>query len=93
MTAKNQTPGDHRPAVAIDLRIPVIMMVLAATAVPVELRSPSHASWSLGVYPADVLANVLGYVPVGMVLGSLGPLRAISIATAISILAEISSWE
>ena len=47
-------------------------MVLAATAVPVELRSPGQATWSLGILPSDVLANVLGYVAVGLALADLG---------------------
>jgi VanZ family protein len=72
----------------IDLRLPVIVMVLAATAVPVELRAPGLAAWSFGVYPADVLANVLGYLPVGLVLASLGRLRVVVVAGLLSLLAE-----
>ena len=64
------------------------MMVLAATAIPVELRSPSLATWSLGILPSDVLANVLGYVAVGIVLADLGPFRAVIAAAILSIFAE-----
>jgi Concanavalin A-like lectin/glucanases superfamily/VanZ like family len=66
-------------------------MVLAATAIPVELRWPTytasgfHGSTSL-VF--DALANILGYVPVGIVLSDLGPFRAVTTAIVLSIFAE-----
>jgi hypothetical protein len=50
------------------LRAPVIVGVLAATALPIEIGSlgsvPIRFGWSL----VDVMANVAGYVPVGIVL-------------------------
>jgi hypothetical protein len=63
-------------------------MVLAATAIPIELRSPSLATWGFGVWPSDVLANVLGYVVVGIVLTDLGPIRAVIAAASLSMFAE-----
>ena len=65
-------------------------MVLAATAIPVELRPPGHAVLGFSIEAADVVANVAGYVPVGIVLAGLGPLRAILAAASITMFAETS---
>ena len=78
---------DH-PADRIALRVPVITLVLAATAIPVELRLPSHDGWTFSFFSFDVLLNVLGYIPVGIVLGELGPFRAVTTATVIAMFAE-----
>jgi glycopeptide antibiotics resistance protein len=64
------------------------MMVLASTAIPVELRPLRYATLSWNILLFDVVANVAGYVPVGMVLGGLGPLRAVIAASLISTFAE-----
>ena len=79
-----------RPAVRIALRAPVIIMVLAATAIPVELLPQGHNTIDVGIKTADALANILGYLPVGIVLGELGLLRAIIVAALMAILAESS---
>ena len=66
-------------------------MVLAATAIPVELRAPHYEPGSFGTFASltsDVLANVLGYVPVGIVLRDLGLLRAVTMAAVITMCAE-----
>jgi hypothetical protein len=65
-------------------------MALAATAIPVELRPVSHVTVDFGVYASDVVANVVGYVPVGIVLGELGLLRAVMTAAVMSAFAEFS---
>jgi hypothetical protein len=65
-------------------------MVLAATAIPIELRPPGHITLGFAIFVSDVLANIAGYVPVGIVLGALGPLRAVGAAALISTLAETS---
>jgi VanZ family protein len=75
----------------IRLRVPVLVMVLAATAIPIALRPPQPPEWlplSLDAY--DVLANIAGFVPVGIVLAALGPLRAVTVAALLSLLAEVS---
>jgi hypothetical protein len=74
----------------IRLRAPVIFLVLAATAIPVELRPLGHATVDFGIYQYDVVENVVGYVPVGIVLGELGMLRAVVIAALMSTFAETS---
>jgi Concanavalin A-like lectin/glucanases superfamily len=63
-------------------------MVLAATAIPVELRPLGQATWTFSIDADDVLENVAGYVAVGIVLGGLGLLRTIIAAALISTFAE-----
>jgi hypothetical protein len=82
--------NSNRVADRIRLRAPVILLVLAATAVPVELRPLGHVTVDFGIYGSDVVANVLGYVPVGIVLGELGLLRAVTASALISAFAESS---
>ncbi|MBS0242551.1 MAG: hypothetical protein JSS20_10255 [Proteobacteria bacterium] len=75
----------------VGLEIPIIALVLAATAVPIELRWPTYDPSGFGLSVSivtDVIANVLGYVPVGAVLSSLGTRRAMAIAAALTIGAE-----
>ncbi len=75
------------------LRTPVIMMVLAATAIPIELRPWSLATLDLSSSDwLDIVENIAGYVPVGIVLGGLGPLRAVTAAALISMFAETSQF-
>ena len=65
----------------LGLEIPIIALVLAATAVPIELRWPTYDTSGFGLSVSivtDVIANVLGYVPVGAVLSSLGTRRAMA---------------
>lgn len=82
----------NRSAHRITLKAPVVMLVLAATAVPVELRPLGQAELGFDIHVADVLANVAGYVPVGIVLGALGLLRAVIAAAAIATVAETSQF-
>jgi hypothetical protein len=75
----------------MELRAPVIAMVLAATAIPIEPRWPAYAASDFGITATlvlDVIANVLGYVPVGIVLRDLGLVRALMTAAGMTILAE-----
>ena len=67
--------------------MPLISLVLAATAVPIDLRFESFAlTWRIEAF--DVLANLVGYIPVGVVLARLGPGRAIALATLVAVIAE-----
>lgn len=73
----------------IKLRAPVIFLTFAAIAIPIELLSPGYYSsidWSIDASHAFV--NVLGFVPVGLVLGEFGVLRALAAAALMSGLAE-----
>ena len=75
----------------VRLRAPVLIMILAATAIPVAFRPPQQPELlpsSIDVY--DILANIAGFVPVGIVLAALGPLWAVMAAALLSLLAETS---
>src|SRR6185369_5835260 len=74
------------PAIHVDLRAPVIALILAATAVPVGIRPPVGFDHSIGLY--DFLQNVAGYLPLGMVLNGLRWHRALMAAAGLSLLAE-----
>ena len=80
-----------RPADQIRLTVPVIFLVLAATAIPIEFRPLGEVKPSFSVDDiSDIVANVVGYLPVGIVLGQFGLSRAVFIAGLISMLAETS---
>lgn len=74
------------------MRSPIIALVLAATAIPIELRPPGHARLDLDFGVSHFLVNVVGYIPLGIVLGQLGLLRAVMAATAVSAFAEIGQF-
>jgi len=74
----------------IRLRAPMLILVLAATAVPVEFRSWNAEPMNFGFGFLDTLANVLGYIPVGMVLAECGVKRAILWAALLTFGAEMS---
>jgi Concanavalin A-like lectin/glucanases superfamily/VanZ like family len=77
-----------RPAEGIALKWPVIVLVLAATAIPIELRPWGIAPLGFSVEVDDVLENIAGYLPVGIVLAELGFLRAVGAAFLLSTFAE-----
>src|SRR4029079_4209394 len=78
--------------VSIRLLPPVLPLVLAATAIPIELRHPDFSLLNFSVFPLDFVANIVGYVPVGLVLAALGPFRGILLATLIAIGAEATQF-
>jgi hypothetical protein len=79
-----------RPALRADVLIGAL--ILGFTALPTQLRMPNVGSLldALGSKPVfvDVLANVLGYVPLGVALAKWGPARALLVAGALTLLAE-----
>src|SRR5262245_38720725 len=76
------------PCAKMTIRVPLILLVLAATAIPVELQPLGTKGLDISFHVLDIAANVALYVPVGIVLGGLGALRAVSIATLMSGLVE-----
>lgn len=80
----------HPSGVRIAWRTPVITLILAATAIPVEFRSPEQIKIGFDFSPSDFAANVLGYIPLGIVLGHAGLLRAVMAAVLFSLFAETS---
>ena len=85
MASNTIWPGDR-----IALAAPIIWMVLAATAIPIELRPLGRAPLDWGIGISDFVENILGFVPVGMVLAELGLLRVVLLAAAMSVFAETS---
>ena len=79
-----------RPGAKIALAAPIIWMVLAATAIPIELRPHGRAALDWSIETSDFVENVLGFVPVGMVLAEFGLLRGVLLAAAMSVFAETS---
>jgi hypothetical protein len=73
----------------VRLRAPVLIMILAATAIPLAFRAPQQPELlpsSIDVY--DILTNIAGFVPLGIVLAALGPLPAVMAAALLSLFAE-----
>ena len=81
-------PSGNRWANGIAVRAPVILLVLAATVIPVEWRPQGHNALDFNIEAFDVLANVAAYMVVGFVLGDLGWQKAILIAAVMSTFAE-----
>jgi Concanavalin A-like lectin/glucanases superfamily/VanZ like family len=81
--------GVAHPPSRLLLRAPVIVAVLAATAVPIDVWSFSTVRMHFGWFLSDAIMNVAGYVPVGIVLGSMGVTRATIIAVLMSVGAEV----
>lgn len=72
----------------------VALVILAFTAVPAQVRAPQLHILRDAIHwhfdPVDIVANVLGYVPLGLALAAHRARRALGIAAAISIGAELT---
>jgi hypothetical protein len=69
---------------------PVLFLVLAFTIIPVELKPDIDFNFSFETGNlSDIIANILGYVPIGVLLGDKGLLKASSTGALISIFAEL----
>ena len=55
-----------------------------------EFHWPAHFAFDRGIQPLDTLLNIVGYVPVGLVLGGIAPLRALIVAASMAAVAETS---
>ncbi len=67
----------------------MVFLVLSAIAIPVELVPPGHHSAvDLSFDVSHSFVNLLGFAPVGLVLGEYGVLRAVAAAALMSGLAE-----
>jgi glycopeptide antibiotics resistance protein len=75
----------------VRLRVPVLTMILASTAIPIAFRPLQQVELlpdSIDAY--DIVANIAGFVPVGIVFAALGPVRAVMAAALVSMFAETS---
>ncbi len=88
MTLPHNSSHPNQDSDRVRLLVPIIVLILAATAVPVELRRFDFATLRLGWNLRDLVENVILYFPVGVVLASLGFWRALMIATFLSLFAE-----
>jgi hypothetical protein len=70
--------------------VPVIVLILALTAIPVELRPLDFERIDWGLSLADVVANVVGFIPVGIFLAGLSIWRALALATMLTLTVEAS---
>lgn len=77
------------PETRIALRAPIIVLILAATAVPIEWRPPTQARFDFGIdLSPHFWVNVIGYLPLGFVLADIGLLRAIAVGATMSVFIE-----
>jgi hypothetical protein len=91
VSKKGAVLGQAHSKRIVRLRVPVLTMILAATAIPVAFRPLHQAELQLFSNDAfDIIANVAGFVPVGIVLAPLGPVRALIGASLLSMFAETS---
>ncbi len=88
MSSLQDRPQEKHDGDRVRLLVPVIVLVLGYTAIPVELRPFDFATLSLDCNARDLVANLILYLPVGMVLVGLGFWPAVIIATLLSLFAE-----
>jgi Concanavalin A-like lectin/glucanases superfamily/VanZ like family len=93
MGGRNRVLADNRrTARSVSLLVPVVTLVFACTAIPIQLQ-PWSAADLAGIFEGkldvpDIVANVVGFAPLGMVLASRGAWPAIALATALSSFSE-----
>ena len=80
------------PAIGIHCRLPVVLFVIASTALPVELRSIADAPLDFHIRATDVLVNLVAYFALGAVLAEFGLGKAILAAALLSLAAESSQF-
>jgi len=73
----------------VELRLPVLVAVLAAIAIPVELRPLGSAAFGFEIKALHFLENVAGFIVLVWALGERGFLRAVITGAMISVSAEI----
>jgi glycopeptide antibiotics resistance protein len=88
MSLPQDRSQQKRSGARVRLLAPVIVLVLAATAIPVELRQFDVSMLSPRYSARDLVQNLILYVPVGVVLTRLAFWRAVMIATILSLFAE-----
>ncbi len=90
-TSAMPKPSSQGSAV-IALQMPVIVLVLAFTAVPMELRPLTREGvarlFAVNLDVTDIVANIVGFVPLGLVFASRGPWGTVGLAACVSLLAE-----
>lgn len=72
----------------VDMRLPIVLLILAATAIPIEWRRPALDIMERGVDVVDAIENIVGYLPLGVATATLGMARAIVFSGLLSLGAE-----
>lgn len=92
MARANGEPAQGIREIRIDWL--VVALTLAFTAIPVQLQLPQWRelpeALRLQLHVLDFMANIAGYVPVGIVLARQGMARGLALAAAISCFAELA---
>ncbi|MGE3143343.1 MAG: LamG-like jellyroll fold domain-containing protein [Hyphomonadaceae bacterium] len=91
MSATGAAPSPSAPpAVRLALEIPAIALLLGFTAASLELRWPGAEAFArLWAFDArDTLANVLGFLPLGMIFAPRGLKAAVLVGALVSLAAE-----
>jgi Concanavalin A-like lectin/glucanases superfamily/VanZ like family len=84
-------PHGSPPVRQLMLALPCIVIILACTAVPMELRPSAEAFAEFIDFRLDgpdILENMIGYLPLGAVLHTRGAWTGIGFALALSLFAE-----
>jgi hypothetical protein len=78
----------------LDLCIPVIVVIVAFTAIPLQFRAFDYdllvGAFHRPLRPSDMVANIVGYIPVGVVLAGRGVASAIALAGSLTVCSEAS---
>jgi hypothetical protein len=90
MQTLSPAPSSILRSVWIDAGVPLAVLVIAATAIPIEIRPARHTILDLGANQADMVQNVLGYIPLGLAFARLGVAKALGITALLSLCAEIA---
>jgi hypothetical protein len=93
MTAVASAANKNGHPREMGLALPVVVLVLAFTAIPLELRPLGTFGWEMNLTRPDVtdiVVNILGYIPIGVALASQGKWLAVAMSTLLSLAAETS---
>jgi Concanavalin A-like lectin/glucanases superfamily/VanZ like family len=92
MSISHDRSQERHDRARVRLLVPIIVLIMGTTAIPVELRRFDFTTLSLHCGPRDVMVNLLLYVPVGVVLARRGFWPTVFIATLLSLSAEICQF-
>jgi hypothetical protein len=90
-TMADRRLGEGRRVLRLRLLPTVLAAILVTTVIPVQLRHPSLSFLDLKIEKADILFNILLYLPLGIALGGAGFARCVLSGFLVSTGAEI--WQ
>lgn len=92
MSIPQDRSSEQRDSDRVSLLVPLVVLIVGATAIPVELRRFDLATLSLHFGLRDVVVNLLLYAPVGVILVRRGFWPTVMIATFLSLSAELCQF-